>query len=243
MCGRYTVPDHQEWSDRVDGHQLGLPGLFPEVLAFRPTWNAAPSQQLPVIVQNRDGQREARLFHWGLLTRQAAPGSKAPRPINARIETIRERPMFRRLLPQRRCLVPATGYYEWMTLGDRKEPWALRPTDQTIFAIAGLYDAWLGPDGQVVGSFCLLTVPPAGLVREIHDRMPAILRTPEEEARWISRSDDVASVLELARPYPDDRIAAHPVSMRVNNVRNDGPELVDRITGPDGRVLKRYRHG
>jgi putative SOS response-associated peptidase YedK len=87
-------------------------------------------------------------------------------------------------------------------------------------------------------------VPSAGSIREIHDRMLAILQTREEEARWLDRrEDDVAAVLELARPYPDDRIAAYLVSMKVNNVRNDGPELVERITGPDGRILKRYRHG
>ena len=152
--------------------------------------------------------------------------------------------MFRRLLSRRRCLVPATGYYEWMLLGDRKEPWALRPTDQDIFAIAGLYDAWLDLEGRVVGSFCLITVPPARSIREIHDRMPAILQTREDEAQWLSRQeDDVTSALALARPYPEDRITAHPVSMKVNNVRNDGPELVERITGQDGRILRRHRNG
>lgn len=189
----------------------------------RPTYNAAPGQAQPVVVQERGGRNRVMQFTWGLRSRDG----KGPTPINAKGETIWEIGMFRRLLVRSRCLVPSSGWYEWRD----RQPYFLRPAGLgPLFSFAGLFDAWL-EDGRVTGSYCVITVAAKPEIRDIHNRMPAILH-PDEEAIWLSRRTlDPRRLTRLLRPY-EEHVAFHPVSRKVNNPKADGPELIAQVDAP-----------
>jgi putative SOS response-associated peptidase YedK len=221
MCGRYVMADPTEFSERF---QLRHP--FP---TLNPTYNAAPSQHLPVVV-HRDGDRELDLLSWGLLPRWRTSGpGRAPEPINARAETLLEKPMFRSLVKTKRCLIPANGFYEWQRTGGAKQPYLIRPTDQTTFAFAGLYDEAPGEDGEPVGSFAIITTGPNAVMAAIHDRMPVILRT-EDEAEWLDPTVTDPAIVALLQPYPAEATEARPVGTAVNNTRNNGPDLIEPVS-------------
>ena len=222
MCGRYILGRVEDLSERFQLRDLNL--------ALKPTFNAAPTQQLPVILPGSDGSWNAQLMRWGLLPRwKPRDGGRAPEPINARAETLDERPMFRPLIGRRRCIVPATGFYEWPTTAHGKQPVVLRPTDQELFGFAGLWDETTGPDGEPVRSFTIVTGTPNALVAPIHNRMAVIL-DPDDESAWLDPDvTDWPEVEQLLRPYPADRMECFPVSKSVNNTRNNDPSLIQRI--------------
>ena len=221
MCGRYMLVGHQELSERFQLRQIPF-SLFAR-------YNAAPSQELPVVVEGEDGERALRAMRWGLVPRWQRPGQgKAIAPINARAETLLEKPMFRPLVGGKRCIVPANGFYEWRRTGGPKQPFHIHRRDGDLVGLAGLYDE--SPEG--VASFAIVTVAPNELVAPLHDRMPPILR-PEDEADWLSRDlADPHAAQALLRPYPAEEMAADPVSTAVNNTRNDGPELLAPAKDP-----------
>ena len=216
MCGRYVVEGHQELSDRLQLRQIPF--------AILPTVNAAPSKELPVVVEDDNGERVLRPMRWGLLPRWRKPGqANSVAPINARAETLLDKPMFRPLVGRKRCLVPASGFYEWQRIDGRKQPFFIHLHDHALFGFAGLYDE-VPEDG--IASFTIITTPPNVLVAPLHDRMPAILR-PEVDDEWLSRdAANPHAVQALLQPYPAEEMVAHPVGLAVNNVRNDGPELI-----------------
>ncbi len=221
MCGRYLVSGYQELSERFQLRQI------PEHLF--PRFNAAPSQELPVVIEDEDGERAVRLMRWGLVPRWRKPGqSKGVAPINARAETLLEKPMFRPLIGKRRCLVPANGFYEWRREGGKKLPYHIHRPDGELFGFAGLWDE--SPEGD--DSFAIITTAANGVVAPLHDRMPAILR-PEDEEEWLSHDlADPHATQALLRPYPDEVMAADAVSSAVNNPRHDGPELIAPVDEP-----------
>ena len=216
MCGRYMVVDHQEISERFQLRQIPM-SLFA-------TYNAAPSQRLPVVVEGEDGERRLELMRWGLVPRWRKAGQgPSVAPINARAETLLEKPMFRPLVRGKRCLVPANGFYEWRREGSRKQPYLVRLRQGELFALAGLYDELPDEEG---GSYTIVTTAPNALVAPLHDRMPAILR-PEDEDDWLDRGlTDPEAAKALLRPYPPEEMELVPVSPAVNDVRNDGAELL-----------------
>lgn len=225
MCGRYVLAEFPDLPMRFR--------LRPEPIALGATFNAAPAARLPVVVTDPAGERVLRPMRWGLTPRWRTTGQGgAPAPINARAETLLERPMFRPLVRGRRCLVPANGFYEWQRTGGRKQPYYLTVEDQPLFAFAGLYDEAPGGDTEASGSYAIITTRANALLAPIHDRMPVILRR-EDEAEWLDpavRDDGI--VERLLGPYPAEAMAATPVSTVVNNARNDGPELVEPIARP-----------
>lgn len=224
MCGRYVI----EWlPDEV--HEMFQLRRIPEGL-FR-SYNAAPTQQLPVIVDRGDEGRDLTMMRWGLVPRWAKPGeSKGPVPFNARAETLLEKPMFRSLVARRRCLVPANSYYEWKQAGKGKQPYLFSLPDRPLFAFAGLYDEVAGPDGEVSGSYTIITTDANDLTREFHHRMPVILHRADEEL-WASPDvDDPQAVQHLLRPYDPDEMTLYAVSPAVNNVRVNEPSLIEPIT-------------
>ncbi len=224
MCGRLT---REQGADMEFSERHRLSGADLDLLNLGLTWNAAPGQLLPIIVEDAQGRPHVRQMSWGLRARHG----DGPTPINARAETVLQRPMFRHLLPGRRCLVPATGWYEWRPEGGRRQPYYLSVTDQPLFTFAGLYDAWVGEDGAIVGSYCLITTTPAPSIAHVHDRMPVVL-LPEDEARWLDRDRrDPREVLPLLAPYADDRLTSRRVGPGVNRAGNDGPDLIQ----PSGR--------
>jgi putative SOS response-associated peptidase YedK len=196
-----------------------------QLAIFAGRFNVAPGTKNPVVVMNRTGKLELRTMHWGLRRRNAQPGS--PTPSNARAETITERAMFRDLISLRRCILPVSGYYEWRSERGRKVPYTIRPAGGSIFALGAIYDAWLDADGVIQESFCLITTTPAPSIAHIHDRMPVIVSTADQE-RWLDRTvTDLGSILPLLKPYPDECLYAYAVNDLVNDVRNDGPDLLE----------------
>jgi len=170
------------------------------------------------------GRQLVRL-RWGLVPSWSRDMRQAP--INARAETAADKPLFRAALRKRRCLIPASGFYEWLALAGekRKQPYCFRPGDERPWAFAGLWERWLGPDGPVE-SCAILTTEANGLVRPVHDRMPVIL--PRQHwAAWLDPTQQEAGELvPLLLPYPADAMRAYPVGQSVGNPRNDGPECL-----------------
>jgi putative SOS response-associated peptidase YedK len=222
MCGRYVLNAPEDLSERFQLRQLSI--------SLPTTWNAAPTNELPVIVENSDGEHEARSMKWGLIPRWAKPGDKKSiAPINARAETLAEKPMFRSLIKKNRCLVPANGFYEWKNLGDHKQPYFISVPDDPLFAFAGLYDESQSEDGETIGTYTIITTSANELMSQLHERMPVILHRDDEE-EWLDREvTDSAQVQRLLGPYPAAEMEAVPVSRKVNNVRNDGPELLEPV--------------
>ena len=224
MCGRFT--QRYTWRDVVAFSRLAMPA---PALNLRPRYNLAPSQAAAVVRED-DGERRLALLRWGLIPSWADDPRIGHRLINARAETVAEMPAFRAACRRRRCLVPADGFYEWLRRGDAREPWLFFPRDRGLMAFAGLWESWKVPDGarltgslaeylpgDAVETFTILTTRPNATVRPIHRRMPVIL-PPEAFGAWLSCGE-----VELG-PAPDDLLAAHAVSLRVNSPRHDDPE-------------------
>jgi putative SOS response-associated peptidase YedK len=224
MCGRYAFYEHQELSERLTN--VSLDTAFLE--QFRPTWNAAPTQTLPVIVED-EGGLSVRGMHWGLIPKWTKPGEKPKvAPINARSETLAEKPMFRSLIKQRRCIVPANGFYEWKREGSAKQPFFIEPTKHQLMLFAGLFDEAQAIDGEPLESFSIITTSSNRTMADLHDRMPVILEDDDLEA-WLDRElTDFGPLEQLMQPA-DDAIERFPVSREVNNTRHNGPHLIEPI--------------
>ena len=218
MCGRYTVfTDPERLAERF---QAELPSE-----GWQPCYNAAPSQHLPVIL-NEAGPRRIELLQWGLTPFWAKDPGIGNRLINARSETLGEKPAFRAAFKKRRCLVLADGFYEWRTnTQGPKTPMHFSLSEGQPFAFAGLWEQWNAPDGSLLRSFALITGQPNALVAPIHDRMPAIL-LPEHESLWLDNDAEPALWQDLLRPYPPEAMRAKPASRRVNAVSNDDPTVL-----------------
>lgn len=225
MCGRYALglddPDISEYFS-IDEIDEGIRRLR------LPTWNAAPSQQLPVVAQNKDGKRELRPMDWGLKPVWWKPG-KAPAPINARSETAASGGMFKGAFANRRCIVPASGYYEWKGPKGHKQPYYIHLASGDPIGFAGLYEARRTEDGDDWElTFTIMTTEPAPEIAHIHDRMPVILHREDME-RWLDReTTEPGAVQPLLHPY-DGELDAYPVSTRVGAVANNDPELIEPI--------------
>lgn len=218
MCGRYsfeiTAPQLQERFD-IAGDIPTLPARY----------NVAPTQQMPVIVHH--SPNSVVLMRWGLIPFWAKDPSVGSRMINARAETVAEKPAYRKALATHRCLVPASGFYEWQHNDHgAKMPYWIFVKDAPLFAFAGLHAAWKGPQDEWVHSYTIITTEANDVVAPIHDRMPAILDR-EDEALWLDPDQmEAERLLPLLRPYPSARMDAHAVSRRVNNPAFDTAALI-----------------
>jgi putative SOS response-associated peptidase YedK len=181
---------------------------------------------MPVIVRNSPNRMLE--MQWGLIP----SWSKEPRTrfstINARAETIMTSPVFRGPFRSQRCLVPASGFYEWQQTSQGKQPYCIRLKGAEVFAFAGLYDVWRDPEGNELHSYTIITTTPNGLVTPIHNRMPVILHRENEDA-WLDKGTSVAHLRSLLVPYTADKMEAYPVSRVVNNPANEGAELVQPV--------------
>jgi putative SOS response-associated peptidase YedK len=225
MCGRYVTKQEAE-IERL--WNLGRSGANP----LGPLYNAAPTQSLPVYRVHHERGAELVRLRWGLIPSWAKEASIGARMINARGETVAEKPAFRTAFRRRRCLVPMMGFYEWQKAGARKVPHYVHLLNTELFGVAGLYEYWPGGDGaDPIESYTIITTEPNELVSRLYDRMPAIL--PERSYdTWLDPKNEKSDALqELLKPYPAEEMRAFPVSTRVNNVKNDGPELIEPV-GP-----------
>ena len=216
MCGRYVIEISADLVRKVFG--------VVDVPQWTARYNVAPTQMVPVIRQRGDGTRQLVLMRWGLIPSWAKEVGEGP--INARAETVNEKPSFRHSFRQRRCILPATGFYEWQKVDKHKIPHFVRLKNQMPMPFAGIWDSWRAPDGQVVESCAILTTAANGAVGSIHERMPVILH-PDEFGQWLDREQhDQATLMPLLAPYPSDCLEVYPVSTLVNSVANDQPECI-----------------
>ncbi|MGC8723424.1 MAG: SOS response-associated peptidase [Acidobacteriota bacterium] len=218
MCGRFTV--------RLPTPDLAAAfGVAARARETAPSFNVAPGREVPVVVDEGEGRR-LDAFRWGLIPRWAKDPSIGERLINARAETVAEKPAFRQAFLHRRCLILADGFYEWKAEGTRKTPYFISVEGVPVFAFAGLWERWAPPDGEPVLSCAILTVEANAFMRSIHHRMPVIL-PPEAHGAWLDpHNGDRQALLALLRPFPSEGMRAHPVSTFVNAARHDSIQCV-----------------
>jgi len=218
MCGRFTAT----FEFREIKVRWNLQGDLPVV---SPRYNIAPSQEVPVVVRG-DGGNKLKVMHWGLVPAWAKDPSIGQRMINARAETLSEKPSFKRLVGKRRCFVPADGFYEWRKEGKRKIPVWVYLKNKAPFAFAGLWDLWKQPEGEEFYSFTIITTEANELLHPIHERMPVILDAGSAE-RWLDpKQTSFGSLSVLLQPFPSEQMNAYDVSTLVNSPMNDTEECI-----------------
>ena len=223
MCGRYSLggQDMQALQHRFS---------FPQTrIEWRPSYNICPTDESLAIIVNRAGEREAALLKWGLIPFWGKSAKIGASMINARADTLTEKPAFKESLETRRCLVLADSFYEWRTDGVLKLPIRYTLAGGEVFAFAGLWASWRGPDGPV-GSCTIITTEPNELIQPVHDRMPVIL-SDEAERLWLDTYvQDTGTLLGILSPFPAGSMRATAVSQAVNSVKNKGPECAAPLT-------------
>ncbi len=230
MCGRYALTASRAEILKIFSIARDLTAQ--EQLFER--YNIAPGQKVAAVRRTPDEVRELVALRWGLIPRWAEEAKVEYSTINARAETVAEKPAFRSAFRQRRCLIPATGFYEWQPrLGTKlKQPWYVQSRDGQVFAFAGLWERWEprpGEEGEPVESCTILVTDANELLRPIHDRMPVIL-DPADYALWLDPKSDLRALRALLRPYPDPTaLTAWKVSTRVNHPRNDDPACLQPV--------------
>lgn len=225
MCGRFSLTT----AGPILAELFAVDEPDPAVLAiWRARFNIAPSQSVAAVRAAAEGKRRLDMLRWGLIPRWAKDPKSGPAPINARADTVAEKPMFKGLLKSRRCIVPADGFFEWKTEGKKKLPVYFQLRDRRPFGLAGLWEQWKGPE-EVIESVTLMTTEPNDLVAAIHNRMPAIL-PPEAYTAWLEPAlTDLAALLSLLGPFPASEMIATPVSTRVNAPTFDDPACIEPL--------------
>jgi putative SOS response-associated peptidase YedK len=227
MCSRYSLTSPPEAVRSYFRYQ--------KEHVFPPRYNIAPTQPVGIVRIEESGIRAFGLVRWGLIP----PWVKDPRTfttlINARAETVAEKPSFKGAFRHKRCLVPADGFYEWTGPVGAKRPHLIRPRGGGLMAFAGLFESWLGPEGSEIDSMAIVTVAANGTVGAIHDRMPAILDPAQFDAWLDCKCVDTKIAAGILRPAPDDLLELIEVSPRLNNPRNEGAELQQPV--PTSRLL------
>lgn len=214
MCGRFTLraspAEIAEWFE-----------ILRDLSEWeRPRFNIAPTQSI-LAVRAGDAGREAARMRWGLIPSWAKDTKLAATMINARAETVAEKPAFRAAFKRRRCLVPVSGFYEWRRDGKTKVPYLISLRNEELFGFAGLWEKWKSPEGELVESCTVLTTSPNELMATIHDRMPVILK-PADYGVWLDpQLEDAGALSTLLVSYPSDEMQAEQVSDVVNNARNE----------------------
>ena len=227
MCGRYALYGP---ISRHRGNEERVFTFLDRSGALVPHYNAAPTQYLPIYRIDPARGREFAHLKWGLIPSWAKDASIGTKMINARSESVQEKPAFRNAYRSRRCLVPANGFYEWQALPSGKQPHYITVANVGVIAFAGLWERWTNKaTGEVVDSFTILTCEANDLVRRLHERMPVILKAQDYEL-WLTGS--VADAQPLMRPFPAEDMLTYFVSKKVNRASYDGPDLIDPIPGP-----------
>jgi putative SOS response-associated peptidase YedK len=205
--------------------------LVEEILEEGPRYNIAPTQMIAIIRLNaQTGRRELSTVKWGLIPYWTKDSSIGHKLINARCESVHEKPAFRTAFKFRRCLVPTDGYYDWKKAGKSRQPYLFRMADGSPYAFAGLWEKWKSPEGEITESCTIITTPANELVAPVHDRMPAIVK-PEEYDTWLDPSmKDPEVLLKLLTPFPSELMVGTPVSSKANKATYEGPDCVEPIT-------------
>lgn len=217
MCGRLDLNDTRVEINNVFKTKGGIP--------FPPRYNIAPTQ--PVLtVANMPAGRDAVLMRWGLVPHWVKDPRDFSVLINARIETVLEKPAFRSSIKNQRCVVPASGYYEWLREGGEKQPYHISKSDGKMLALAGIYSTWEGPNGEEIDSMAILTQEATGDLAKIHHRTPVHLNAEQMDLWLDTKSVTAKEALTLVEPLERVGMKSYPVSKKVNNARNEGEELI-----------------
>lgn len=232
MCGRLTLAHprdeilHYFQHETIDLKAEDMPARY----------NIAPTQPLATIRLEQE-QRVLKLVRWGLVPGWVKNPNDFTLLINGRMETAMGKPSFRGPMRHHRCLIPATGYYEWRRTKDHKQPFYMRPKNGKLIALAGLWDEWSGPDGNLIDSGALLTQPANRALSTIHHRMPVVME-PDFFDTWLDvRNVDSKEAHSLLKPMPNDFFDVIPVSSMVNAARNDGPKLIERVSETEQELI------
>ena len=218
MCGRYTLRTPVEKLAEEFGFEATSVELPPK-------YNVAPTQEVAAVL-SEGGERHLELLRWGLIPSWADDPGIGSRMINARAETAPEKPSFRRAFRERRCLIPADGFYEWKRTNGTKQPYCIRMREGRPFAFAGLWESWKDDGGPEIRSCAILTTAPNALAGEIHDRMPVILPAGSYDA-WLDPEAEKEELVALLAPYPEAEMEAYPVSRFVNSPSNNDPRCIE----------------
>lgn len=219
MCGRFTL--------LIPGEELAENFGLTSAPTLAPRYNIAPTQPVATVRLNTDtGVRELTHMHWGLIPFWAKDPSIGSRMINARSETAAEKPAFRAAFKYRRCIIPASGFYEWQKQNGSKQPFYIHHRDGEPLGLAGLWEHWQSADGSEIESCTILTTSPNALMATLHNRMPVILEPADYDVWLRSDGQHEDELHHLLRPADDDMLGAHPVSTFVNRPQNDAPECV-----------------
>ncbi|MBL0166312.1 MAG: SOS response-associated peptidase [Propionivibrio sp.] len=225
MCGRFAL--------KAPPAELITRFGLDECAAFKPRYNIPPGTDIPVIRQSPEGKRVLHLLRWGLVPHWARDISIGARLNNARGETVAVKPSFRDAFKRRRCLVPASGFYEWKTEDRIKQPYYISLKSGEPMALAGLWESWKGPDGNILRTACIVTTGANALMEPIHERMPVII-SPEHWQDWLA--EPVEKVERLVAPYPAAGMQAWPVSRRVSKTVDDDAGLIEREVRAGGSL-------
>lgn len=223
MCGRYTLTANPEAIQQAFNLEV-LPNL-------QPRYNIAPTQPVPIITAEKP--RELTIVSWGLIPSWSKDASGASKLINARAETVAEKPSFRAAYKYRRCLIPADGFFEWQSVenSSKKKPQFIYVGEREVFAFAGLWETWHSPAGDEVLTCTILTTEPNQKIKKMHHRMAVILDKDDYDA-WLSPEAKPAELKHLLRAYPEERLNIYEVSTMVNNARVDTPEILQPVQPP-----------
>jgi putative SOS response-associated peptidase YedK len=224
MCGRYLLISNPEAIRQL--------AEYFEQPNFPPRYNVAPTQPIP-IVRLDNGARRFALMRWGLLPSWVKDPKTFTLLINCRGESVCEKPAFKNAMKRRRCLIPADGFYEWKVDGKIKRPFVVRPHDGKPVMFAGLWETWIGPNGEEVDTAAIVTIEANQTLHPIHHRMPVILEEKDFEAWLDCAAAEARQAAALLRPAPEGLLEAYEISSAINRVVNDGPDVLEPYTAPD----------
>lgn len=228
MCGRASLTKQEKDLE----NQFGLPFYQEDIGRYNPlpSYNVAPTHYHPVLATA--DHSHLLFFRWGLVPAWSKDEKSGARMINARMETLHEKPAFNRLLASNRCIVPFDGFYEWKKIGFKSRlPLYITVDGSRVFCVAGLWDVWNSSEGILLHTFTLITTPPNDFMIPIHNRMPAIL-LQEHEKLWLSGDIPTKDLMELLMPYPSERMNAWAVDPRIGQVRYNDPGLIQPWSPP-----------
>ncbi len=220
MCGRFA--------QRTPAKRLAKEFSVAVPEGVEPRYNIAPTQDI-LAVRRVENDREAVWLKWGLVPSWAKDLSMGARLINARSETVEEKPSFREAFKQRRCIIPADGFYEWRKAGGRKQPFFFQLRDERVFGFAGLWEQWKGVGGELIESCTIMTTEANEVLKPVHDRMPVILH-PDDYTLWLDAETREQGLLkDLLRPFPSSEMSSYPVSHLINSPQQQGRSLVTQV--------------
>ena len=220
MCGRFSLVVPERFFSKIY--------VFKTLPQMQPDYNIPPGVDIWALRQGSESsEAELARLRWGLVPRWAKDPKMGNGLINARSETVAEKPSFKSAFKSRRCLIPADGFYEWKREGKNRIPYHIHMEGREPFTMAGLWESWKSPEGDLLETCTILTTRPNAVMRPLHDRMPVIL-AEEERQQWLDPSTSINRLKEMTVPYPEDKMGAYPVSSLVNSPRNNVPECLKK---------------